>query len=356
MPRSPARSSCSLPPDPSAQRALLRYLIALHGRTPRGFIEIRFRDPDNPGRWRQRYYPAAEPAKAARAIVEVGSRTDAYVGVATRRRRAGDKGAIDKVDVVWADLDGPARVDLDAMAVPPGVVVRSGTAEHRHLYWLLSEPIAVDQAENANRRIAALLRADGGAVCNAAAVLRPPTTLSFKADPPTPVVLERLKDARHRIDQVLAGVPGLPRSYAPRAPRAVRAGESADPLLRIEPAVYAAVLTGRVAGRDRKIHCPFHDDRVASLHLYPTADEGWFCFGACSGGGDVYDFGSRLWGLRTSGRAFVELRARLVQRLLPPSLVSVKAGPPRPRAGRRDGAPEGASSVDVPAFTSPACQ
>jgi hypothetical protein len=197
------------------------------------------------------------------------------------------------------------------------VIVRSGTADHRHLYWLLSEPIGVVQAEEANRRIAALFGADAGAVCNAAAVLRPPATLSFKADPPTPVVLERLNNARHVIDQVLAGMPELAHSTALRHPRAVRAGESADPLLRIEPAVYAAVLTGRVARRDRKIHCPFHDDRVPSLHLYPTGEERWFCFGACSRGGDVYDLGSRLWGLRTSGREFVELRRRLVQRLLP---------------------------------------
>ncbi len=296
----------------------MRYLIALHGRSPAGFIEVRFRDPGDPDRWRQRYYPPSQPAKAARGIVVVGNRTDAYVGVAVRRRRAGVKGAIDKVDVVWADLDGPARVDVDGMAVPPGVVVRSGTAEHRHLYWLLSEPVGVDEAEDANRRIAALLGADGGVVCNAAAVLRPPATLSFKADPPTPVVVERLNHVRHEIDDVLAGLPELPSSNVPRPRRGAHAGETADPLLRIEPAVYAAVLTGRVAGRDRKIHCPFHDDRVPSLHVYPTAHEGWFCFGACSRGGDVYDFGSRLWGLRTSGRAFVELRARLTQRLLPP--------------------------------------
>jgi hypothetical protein len=186
----------------------------------------------------------------------VGTQSETYVGVAARRRRAGDKGAIDELHVVWADLDGPARIDVDGMTVPPGVVVRSGTADHRHLYWLLSEPIGVVQAEDANRRIAALLGADGGAVCNAAAILRPPATLSFKVDPPTPVVLERLNNARHTIDRVLAGMPELPHSTPLRHPRAIPAGESADPLLRIEPAVYAAVLTGRVAGRDRKIPLP----------------------------------------------------------------------------------------------------
>jgi hypothetical protein len=312
-----SRSSSPLPPDPSAQRALLRYLIALYGRVPGSFTEIRFRDPDDPDRWRQRYYPVAQPAKAAGAIIDVGNQTDTYIGVAARRRRAGDKSAIDELHVVWADLDGPAKIDAEGMPVPPGVVVRSGTDEHRHLYWLLSEPVEVDQAENANRRLAGLLAADGGAVCNAAALLRPPSTLSFKGSPPTAVVLERLSPARHQIDEVLAGVPELRRSNAPHPPCGGRGGESADALLRIEPAVYAAVLTGRVAGRDRKIHCPFHDDRVPSLHLYPTGEEGWFCFGACSRGGDVYDFGSRLWGLRTSGRTFVELRARLAQRLLP---------------------------------------
>jgi hypothetical protein len=120
MPRSPARSSSSLPPDRSSESDLLRYLIALHGRAPGGFTEIRFRDPDDPDRWRQCYYPAAQPAKAARAIVDVGTQSETYVGVAARRRRAGDKGAINRLHVVWADLDGPARIDVDGMTVPPG--------------------------------------------------------------------------------------------------------------------------------------------------------------------------------------------------------------------------------------------
>ena len=89
-----------------------------------------------------------------------------------------------------------------------------------------------------------------------------------------------------------------------------------DPLRAIEPAVYVKALTGREPGRDRKVNCPLHRDRTPSLHVYETADDGWFCFG-CQRGGSVYDLGGSLLGLCTRGRGFHELRRRLYRLLLP---------------------------------------
>ncbi len=73
-------------------------------------------------------------------------------------------------------------------------------------------------------------------------------------------------------------------------------------------------LTGQVVGRSRKVRCPLHDDRVASLHVYPDAERGWYCFG-CRRGGSVYDLAALLWRRPTRGAEFAALR-RDLQRLL----------------------------------------
>lgn len=49
----------------------------------------------------------------------------------------------------------------------------------------------------------------------------------------------------------------------------------------------------RHSGRTFKGRCPFHKDRTPSFFVYP--EEGrWWCFGACSDGGDAIDFVQRI--------------------------------------------------------------
>ena len=49
------------------------------------------------------------------------------------------------------DLDQPDGTDPGArVPVAPGVVISSGTAGHRHLYWPLIQPLSVSQVERAN--------------------------------------------------------------------------------------------------------------------------------------------------------------------------------------------------------------
>jgi DNA primase len=46
--------------------------------------------------------------------------------------------------------------------------------------------------------------------------------------------------------------------------------------------------------------CPFHDDRrTPSLIIYPESGR-WWCFGACNGGGDVFDFVMQAEGISFS--------------------------------------------------------
>jgi hypothetical protein len=63
-----------------------------------------------------------------------------------------------------------------------------------------------------------------------------------------------------------------------------------------------------------------HDDRTASLHVYPEPERGWFCFG-CRRGGSIYDLAAGIWlpwagspreaDRPLRGREFLELRQRL---------------------------------------------
>ena len=66
-------------------------------------------------------------------------------------------------------------------------------------------------------------------------------------------------------------------------------------------------------GPSFKGRCPFHEDRRASLHVYPTGRQGWCCF-SCRRGGTIYDLAAGVWGLGTRGRDFVLVREQLLER------------------------------------------
>ena len=86
------------------------------------------------------------------------------------------------------------------------------------------------------------------------------------------------------------------RASRPSASRA----HGVDSLTMRPPREYVGLLAGIEVGNDRKARCPFdgheHGDRTPSLHVYETAEQGWFCFG-CGRGGGIYQFAALLGGL-----------------------------------------------------------
>jgi hypothetical protein len=242
----------------------------------------------------------------------LGRRADVYVGCAPRTRRHGGRDAVKHAHVLWADCDGEDAVAALADFEPaPAIVIGSGSGTNCHAYWPLVEPLGRDELERANRRLAFALGADP-ASADAARILRVPGTLSHKHDPPTAVGALRLDPAvRMNVADVVGGLPDPPTTVRAVFTPGAAAGRGDDPLLAIAPDVYVRRLLGVDVPRHRKVPCPFHEDRHASLHVYETPKRGWYCFGACRRGGTIYDLAAPLYGYAARGDDFLRLRAEL---------------------------------------------
>lgn len=307
--------------DAEAQ-ALDRYLRVLTGPAPGArLLEVRFALPH---RDMGRLFCAAHSASGAvRLIRRLGARTDVYVGVCLRSRRAGGRDAIDRAHLAFVEIDQPDAIErLHAFHAPPTMTVASGGPGHAHAYFALSAPVSVHGLERLNRRLAETLGGDLASV-DAARILRPVGTRNHKYSPPSLVDLVQLDPSRcYQPEKLVGELPAPSPRPAPGSPtgRRVARTEADRLLLTVSAAEYVRVLTGLTPNRSGKIPCPFHDDQVPSLQLYE--DGTWYCFGACRAGGSVFDFGARVLGIGTTGLDFLKLRDLLASALLSPGTVS----------------------------------
>ncbi len=287
---------------------LRRYLDLLFGAEPAAaYLELRYRLLDRPGMGRL-WRPVEQAATVREPIRSIGAKTDIYIGCAPRIRREGGRNAIERAHVLWVDCDSPKSIAaLERFSPAPDMVIRSGSG--RHAYWALWPPAPAAEVERANRRLGYALGADLAAT-DAARILRPPETINHKDDEPRPVEVERINVEIYTVEQIVGDLPDPPMPEPP-ARRAVGSpAASDDPLADIPPPVYVEALTGLEVRRDGKVVCPIHQDSDPSLHVYPTAEEGWYCYG-CHRGGTIYDLAAALWGIEPRGEGFKEVRRRL---------------------------------------------
>jgi len=304
------------PAEPLDRAGTERHLHVLYRHAPAtAWIEVRYRHHAG---MRQTFHPATALDTVASAILARSAATDVFIGVIPRSHKRGAKAdLIGHWNVTWADCDTPdAMIALGAFQPKPTLIIAS-SEQHRHAYWLLTHPIALERIESLNRRLAVALGADSAST-DAPRILRPAGTLNHKHQPPTPVRL------LHIGEQNAVAVSDLEGSLPPEPPRqrartsAVSLRSRADVLRAVPPRVYVERLTDQQVARSGKIHCPFHEDRTPSLHVYPEPGRGWYCYG-CRRGGSVYDLAALLWQRETRGQEFHRLRADL-QALLSPML------------------------------------
>ena len=365
--------SVKLRSGPSGPTAL--FAGSLYRSAPAGsLVEVRFRRSDGMGR---RFVEVDRLDLLVGTVLSLAARTDIFVGVVPRRRHGGGRrDLVERAGVVWVDCDSSESVGaLRRFRPMPGMVVGSGSSRNCHAYWFLDQPAELDAIERVNRRLAGALDADLRCA-DAARILRPVGSVNRKHSPPVAVRLLRLSE--HERVAITELEERLPADLSPavvRAPRSRPSGAradrlelippreyferltgrpvgrsgkarcpfhelsvgeatagavmparshadassrdraSADPLLLVPPPVYFERLTGMRVGRSGKLRCLFHDDRHPSLHVYQEAGRGWYCFG-CGRGGSVYDLAALLWGRKTRGVDFVELRRELEKLLL----------------------------------------
>ena len=192
-------------------------------------------------------------------------------------------------------------------------MIASGTGRNRHAFWPLTEPLAADEVERGNRRLAHALGADP-ASADAARILRVPATYSHKHQPPVPVDALRLDiEQRMHAADVVGGLPDPPQAPRTTSHPPVPAGRRGDdPLLSIEPAVYVQRLLSVEVPRHRKVACPFHPDRHPSLHVYDTAERGaGTASGAASAAARSTTSPPRCTATTARGKDFLRLRAEL---------------------------------------------
>jgi hypothetical protein len=324
----------------------------------------------------QRFLRADRLGPVADRIASLAASTDVFVGVIARARRGGTRSDLaERAAVVWVDCDDPISVAALARFRPlPSIVVASGGGPNQHAYWLLDEQAGIEEIEHVNRRLAITLGAD--LHCgDGARIMRPAGSINRKHSPPTAVRLLACDEhSRVALADLTAGLAPVlaptghraitasralsedpllalaPRDYVERllgqpvaqsgkvrcpfhelsGRRAVSDGVSparsfddasltdrawSDPLLLVPPSVYFERLTGLRVGPSGKVRCLFHDDRSPSLHVYREPGRGWYCFG-CGRGGSVYDLAALLFGGKTRGPAFLELRRELEALLL----------------------------------------
>jgi len=305
-----------------AHEAQLNHLRIITGDRGDGrYLDVRWRAPGAP--MRRRFIPAGATDDAATLISTLATEHDVYIGVALRdSNQHGGRNAIARSHLAWVESDDiRTSARLAAFKHPPTLIIASGTPGHLQLYWTLRHTHPLAEVEAANRRLAAALAGDP-ACSDGARILRAPGTLNHKHRPPRPVTLLDLTEGHQpTLTELLHGLGADPepgrhapsRTVSPRTPGGIE-----ELLLSIPARDYVLALTGRAAGRDGKVKCPFHHDTSPSMQLY--MDGGFYCFGStCRRGGSIFDFAGHLWGLTPKGAGFLQIRLRLSERFTTPS-------------------------------------
>jgi RepB DNA-primase from phage plasmid len=186
------------------------FIEILFGEIPNGFVEVAYLAPESANlyprtivHWAE--LPLGELNPELPNIMELNAKGyNAYFAVAARGRKYEPETRISEktgkpytvhlrgkaydatwITALWVDIDNPGEAGyrqlIDSM-LPPSIIVSSGGGWHG--YWLLSEPLAVDESnrESIKRTLKGMAIACGGdtKVADLARIMRLPGTVNTK--------------------------------------------------------------------------------------------------------------------------------------------------------------------------------
>jgi hypothetical protein len=312
------------------EQAEAQFGVMFGNADPDAFVELRGPAVGG-GRWASEFHRGGDIGFAcADRIVDLGAEDDTYIGALPRTRRSGKADAIGVGSVVWVDADTPKAVAaVRAFPLPWTLIVRSGgkvgSEAKLHAYLGLTEPVEGSRIEAVNRQFVRHLGADERA-CDRARILRPAGTFNYKGRDRAPVEIAELDADRtyaiEEIEEVVGQSPAEPADPANVVPldarRRRRAGGGEGDGFNLDdrpPVEYVEIVAGIKAQPGQKIACPFpdHEDHTPSLHLYGSAERGWYCYG-CRRGGGVYEFAACFAGLPlpVRGADFLDIQSALL--------------------------------------------
>ncbi len=112
-------------PQADARRLLLAAIAGLGREPASSFLELRFRRPGEP--MRQAFHECRDAAQVSARAAVLAQQHDTYAACAPRTRRFGGADAVERVWMLWADLDGADALDVGVPA-PLGATVGVGDA------------------------------------------------------------------------------------------------------------------------------------------------------------------------------------------------------------------------------------
>lgn len=174
---------------------------------PHALIELRAFPPKTREAGKKPFNQFFDSVQQAVAVAaSLADDYDVYFGVGARNGRKGDREHVGYVGALWADIDAKdhggskeaALALMRSFPVQPSVIVDSGNGYHA--YWLLKQPHYlrapddISQAEETMKGLAAQLVGD--AVWDVPRILRVPSTLNHKCEPPAAVAIIELNAER----------------------------------------------------------------------------------------------------------------------------------------------------------------
>jgi len=146
-----------------------------------GYVCLSSNNPAVNGSWEDRFFPWPSDKRDMLEYIKQAQKAerDVYWAVAVYQSESRVRENIDKIKVLWADLDSEKGcLPLKQINPQPSIVWKTSD-NNRHAVWLLDTPLDVEKFDEVNKELTYKIKADKG-TWNASRVLRVPGSINYK--------------------------------------------------------------------------------------------------------------------------------------------------------------------------------